>query len=71
MARSKQDSSTGFQNGSTNGSARRRPSVTEITGTIEKRLEEVAESAARDPVEQRQSGLLALGICVGGIYASL
>ena len=71
MARTKQDSSTGFQKGNANGSARRRPSVTEITGTIEKRLEEVAESAARDPVEQRQSGLLALGICVGGIYASL
>ena len=68
MGRSKQGTPTKSQNGSANSSARRRPSVTE---RIEKRLEEVAESAARDPVEQRQSGLLALGICVGGIYASL
>jgi hypothetical protein len=62
--------SSGVQtkNGNTNGSARRRQSV---TGRIEQRLEEVAESAARDPEEQKQSGLLALAICVGGIYASL
>lgn len=68
MARSKQSAPTKDQNGTTNGSTRRRPSVTE---RIEKRLEEVAESAARDPAEQRQSGLMALAICVGGIYASL
>lgn len=75
MARSKQStpdtrSSGGIQtqNGSTNGSARRRQSITE---RIEKRLEEVVESAARDPEEQKQSGLMALAICVGGIYASL
>ncbi|KAJ4360730.1 UDP-galactose transporter [Didymosphaeria variabile] len=60
-------SETHTQNGNTNGSARRRASVTE---RIEKRLEDVAESAARDPEEQKQSGLLALAICVGGIYAS-
>ncbi|KAL5445628.1 hypothetical protein PMIN07_005288 [Paraphaeosphaeria minitans] len=55
------------QNGNKNRTARRRPSVTE---RIEQRLEEVAESAARDPEEQKQSGLLALAVCVGGIYAS-
>ncbi|KAJ4304585.1 UDP-galactose transporter [Kalmusia sp. IMI 367209] len=74
MARTKQatpvkrtPSETYAQNGNANGSMRRRPSV---TGRIEKRLEEVAESAARDPKEQREAGLLALAICVGGIYAS-
>lgn len=68
MARSKQTTPVKAQNGNTNGSTRRRPS---ITNKIERQLEEVAEAAARDPVEQRQSGLLALAICVGGIYASL
>ncbi|KAF1979401.1 UAA transporter [Bimuria novae-zelandiae CBS 107.79] len=67
MAELKQGGSATGQHGATNGSARRRPSITD---RIEKRLEEVAESAARDPVEQRQSGLMALAICVGGIYAS-
>lgn len=67
MARSKQTTPVKAQNGNTNGSTRRRPS---ITNKIERQLEEVAEAAARDPVEQRQSGLLALAICVGGIYAS-
>jgi UDP-galactose transporter B1 len=38
---------------------------------FEHKLEEVAEAAARDPQEQKQSGLFALAICVGGIYASL
>ncbi|KAL1600495.1 UDP-galactose transporter [Paraconiothyrium brasiliense] len=74
MARSKQatpvqrtPSETHAQNGNTNGSLRRRESV---TARIEHQLEEVAEKAARDPEEQKQSGLLALAICVGGIYAS-
>lgn len=62
-------SETYAMNGSTNGSMRRRRnSVTELIG---KELEEVAEAAARDPQEQKQAGLLALAICVGGIYASL
>lgn len=66
-------SETYAQNGSAhmhpNGTAhRRRNSVTEIIG---KELEQVAEAAARDPLEQKQAGLLALFVCVAGIYASL
>ncbi|KAF1958322.1 UDP-Glc/Gal endoplasmic reticulum nucleotide sugar transporter-like protein [Byssothecium circinans] len=74
MARSKgtpirrTPSETLAQNGNSNGSVRRRRES--FTGTIEHKLEEVAEAAARDPVEQKQSGLFALAICVGGIYAS-
>jgi UDP-galactose transporter B1 len=54
----------------TNGSThrRRRSSVTE---EIKHEVEKVAELHARDPAEQKQSGLLALAVCVGGIYASL
>jgi len=61
-------SETFTQNGTTHASMRRRPSVAE---RIENSLEQVAEAAARDPEEQKQSGLLALAWCVGGIYASL
>lgn len=66
-------SETHAQNGSAhkqaNGFPRhRRNSVTEV---IERGLEQVAEAAARDPQEQKQAGLLALAVCVGGIYASL
>lgn len=59
-------SETFAQNGGVN--RRRRESVTE---KIEHKLEEVAEAAARNPQEQKQAGLFALAICVGGIYASL
>ncbi|KAF1360795.1 UDP-Glc/Gal endoplasmic reticulum nucleotide sugar transporter-like protein [Lizonia empirigonia] len=38
--------------------------------SLEKRLEEQAELAARNPAEQKEAGLLQLVICVGGIYAS-
>ncbi|KAF2875519.1 UDP-Glc/Gal endoplasmic reticulum nucleotide sugar transporter-like protein [Massariosphaeria phaeospora] len=44
-----------------------------VNGTmekLEKRVEEAVEAQARDPVEQKQAGLLTLAICVGGIYAS-
>ncbi|CAI6333187.1 unnamed protein product [Periconia digitata] len=74
MARTKPESirrtpsETLAQNGSTNGSIRRRRES--VTESIEHKLEEVAEAAARNPQEQRQSGLFALAICVGGIYAS-
>ncbi|KAF2634846.1 UAA transporter [Massarina eburnea CBS 473.64] len=56
------------QNGHSNGSARRRRES--FTETVEHKLEAVAERAARDPVEQKEAGLFALAICVGGIYAS-
>lgn len=39
--------------------------------SLEKRLEEQAEIAARNPAEQKEAGLLQLVVCVGGIYASL
>jgi UDP-galactose transporter B1 len=75
MARSKPNtplrhtpSETHAQDSSNGTPRRRRPSVTE---RIEKRLEDVAEAAARDPLEQKQAGLLALAICVGGIYGAL
>jgi solute carrier family 35 (UDP-galactose transporter), member B1 len=58
-------SETHAQNGSTR---RRRESFTE---RIEHKLEDVAQAAARDPHEQKETGLVALAICVGGIYASL
>lgn len=61
-------SETYVQNGNAGSARRRRQSVTE---RIEHKLEEVAEAAARDPKEQKQSGLLALAICVGGIYGAL
>ncbi|PVH94657.1 UAA transporter [Periconia macrospinosa] len=61
-------SETLAQNGSSNGSIRRRRES--VTESIEHKLEEVAEAAARNPQEQKQSGLFALAICVGGIYAS-
>lgn len=39
--------------------------------SIERKIEEQAELAARNPVEQKEAGLVHLVICVGGIYASL
>jgi UDP-galactose transporter B1 len=38
---------------------------------IERKIEEQAELAARNPAEQKEAGLLQLLVCVGGIYASL
>ncbi|KAF2680290.1 UDP-Glc/Gal endoplasmic reticulum nucleotide sugar transporter-like protein [Lentithecium fluviatile CBS 122367] len=63
----REPSETHAQNGSAATPRRRRQSVTE---RIEHQLEEVAEAAARDPQEQKQAGLLALAICVGGIYGA-
>jgi UDP-galactose transporter B1 len=37
---------------------------------IERKIEEQAELAARNPAEQKEAGLLQLLVCVGGIYAS-
>ena len=65
MERSKGNKQTGTAG--QNGRARRES----FTETIEHKLEQVAEAAARDPVEQKQAGLFALAVCVGGIYASL
>lgn len=42
-----------------------------VIETLEHEVEKAAELHARDPMEQKQAGLLALAICVGGIYASL
>jgi UDP-galactose transporter B1 len=39
--------------------------------SFEKKMEEQAESLARNPQEQHEAGLGQLVICVGGIYASL
>ncbi|KAJ4359191.1 UDP-galactose transporter [Ascochyta clinopodiicola] len=38
--------------------------------SIEKKIEEQAELAARNPAEQKEAGIVQLVICVGGIYAS-
>jgi hypothetical protein len=53
-----------------NGTAKRvrRGSFVE---TVEQKIEQAAEMAARDPKEQHEAGLGALVICIGGIYASL
>lgn len=42
-----------------------------VIESVENEVERAAELHARDPMEQKQAGLLALAICVGGIYASL
>lgn len=39
--------------------------------SIEQKIEEQAELAARNPIEQKKAGPVQLVICVGGIYASL
>lgn len=39
--------------------------------SIEQRIEAQAELLARNPLEQKEAGLLQLMVCVGGIYASL
>jgi UDP-galactose transporter B1 len=54
-----------------NGSARKRRQSESVAERIEHKLEHVAEAAARDPKEQKEAGLVALAVCVGGIYASL
>ncbi|UPX12867.1 UDP-galactose transporter [Ascochyta rabiei] len=38
--------------------------------SIEKKIEEQAELAARNPAEQKEAGIVQLIVCVGGIYAS-
>lgn len=45
--------------------------LNDVIESVEHEVEKAAEVHARDPIEQKQSGLLALAICVGGIYASL
>ncbi|ORY01201.1 UAA transporter, partial [Clohesyomyces aquaticus] len=60
-----------YVNGNPNGTMKQRRNS--ITEAIEKEVEKVAEAAARDPKElegKHGGGLLALGVCVGGIYAS-
>ncbi|KAF2476854.1 UDP-Glc/Gal endoplasmic reticulum nucleotide sugar transporter-like protein [Lindgomyces ingoldianus] len=73
MARTKQrtpmrrEPSETFNHVNGNGTAHRRNSFTQTLGM---EVERVAELAAREKHEQKQAGLLALAICVGGIYAS-
>lgn len=42
-----------------------------VVHAIEHEVEKAAELAARDPKEQKQAGIVALVICVLGIYGSL
>lgn len=42
-----------------------------VIDSVEKEVEDAAVLHARDPVEQKQAGIVTLAICVGGIYASL
>jgi UDP-galactose transporter B1 len=46
-------------------------SLNGVIETLEHEVEKAAELHAREPMEQKQAGMLALAICVGGIYASL
>lgn len=51
-----------------NGHSRR---LSDAVHSIEKRIEEQVDLAARNPAEEKKGGYLLLVICVGGIYASL
>jgi UDP-galactose transporter B1 len=51
-----------------NGTAHKLNGVVE---NVEREVEEYAESQARDSGEKKEAGLLALVVCVGGIYVSL
>lgn len=51
-----------------NGHSRR---LSDAVHSIEKRIEEQVDLAARNPAEEKKGGYLLLIICVGGIYASL
>lgn len=46
-------------------------SLNGVIETLEHEVEKAAELHAREPMEQKQAGMLALAVCVGGIYASL
>lgn len=45
--------------------------LSDAVHSIEKRIGEQVDLAARNPVEEKKGGYLLLVICVGGIYASL
>jgi hypothetical protein len=51
-----------------NGHSRR---LSDAVHSIEQKIEEQVDLAARNPAEERKGGYLLLIICVGGIYASL
>lgn len=51
-----------------NGHSRR---LSDAVHSIEKKIEEQVDLAARNPAEEKKGGYLLLTICVGGIYASL
>lgn len=51
-----------------NGHSRR---LSDAVHSIEKRIEEQVDLAARNPAEEKKGGYLLLIVCVGGIYASL
>lgn len=45
--------------------------LSDAVHSIEKRIEEQVDLAARNPAEEKKGGYVLLAICVGGIYASL
>lgn len=47
--------------------------LSDVIETLEHEVEQAAELHARNPkeMERKEGGLVALAICVGGIYASL
>jgi UDP-galactose transporter B1 len=51
-----------------NGHARR---LSDVVHSVEKKLGEQVDLAARNPAEEKKGGYMLLIICVGGIYASL
>ena len=68
MARSKPAASPSAKQTQPNGVVHH---LDDAVHNLEKRVEEQVELLARDPVEQREAGLMQLVVCVGGIYASL
>ncbi|KAF2194955.1 UDP-Glc/Gal endoplasmic reticulum nucleotide sugar transporter-like protein [Zopfia rhizophila CBS 207.26] len=65
MRRAPPETFNSRSNGKANGSV-----ANGLVEKVEAQVEKAAEVHARDPQEQRQAGLVALAICVGGIYAS-
>ena len=45
--------------------------LSDAVHSIEKRIEEQVDLAARNPAEEKKGGYMLLTVCVGGIYASL
>lgn len=45
--------------------------LSDAVHSLEKRIEEQVDLAARNPAEEKKGGYALLVVCVGGIYASL